>query len=99
MAELTDAEEGQRPVVALRVTSALDGREHLVAEHLITITNAGRYVGLCGRQVWAAALICPPGPPCSGCLAVRHSQQLGARRNRRTPRRGLWTRLTGRRNR
>lgn len=93
MTELTGTADDQR---VLPVTSARDGLEHLVAEHLMTIGTAGRYPGLCGCQVWAAALVCPPGPPCPGCLAVRGTSVRGGRqRNQRTHRRGRWTRLTG----
>ncbi len=93
MAELIGADDDQRPVVVLRVTSAHDGLEHLVPEHLMTIANAGRYTGLCGRRVWAAVLTCPPGPLCSGCLAVNKTHESSGRRNRRTSRRGVCARL------
>jgi hypothetical protein len=93
MTELTGADDGQRRVVVLPVTSAHDGLEHLVAEDMMTIGNAGRYTGLCGRRVLAAALACPAGPPCSSCIAVRDTFVFGDRRNRRTHRHGLWTRL------
>ncbi|MGH3930780.1 MAG: hypothetical protein ACRDTF_12465, partial [Pseudonocardiaceae bacterium] len=93
MVELTGADDDQRPVVVLRVTSAHDGLEHLVPEHLMTIANAGRYTGLCGRRVWAAVLTCPAGPPCPGCLAVRQVPEPDGRRNRRTNRRGVCARL------
>lgn len=95
MAELTGADDDQRPEVVLPVTSAHDGLEHLVAEHMMTIGNAGRYTGLCGRRVWAAVLACPPGPPCPGCIAVRYAHQLGHRGNRRTNRHRMCTGLTG----
>ena len=94
MTELSGADDDQQRGVVLPVTSAHDGLEHLVAEHLMTIGNAGRYTGLCGRRVWAAVLACPPGPPCPGCIAVRHAHQSRRRPNRRTGRRGMWTRLT-----
>lgn len=90
MTELTGTDDDQRRVVVLPVTSAHDGLEHLVAEDMMTIGNAGRYTGLCGRRVWAAVRACPAGPPCPGCIAVRDTSVLGGRRNRR----GMWTRLT-----
>ncbi len=78
MAELTGADDDQRRVVVLPLTSALDGLEHLVAEHLMTISNVGRYPGLCGGRVWAAVRACPAGPPCPGCIAVRDTSVLVA---------------------
>jgi hypothetical protein len=90
MTELPGTDDDQRRVVVLPVTSAHDGLEHLVAEHMMTIGSAGRYPGLCGRRVWAAALACPAGPPCPRCTAVRDTSVLSARRTRRR----IWTRLT-----
>lgn len=95
MAELSDPDDDQQRVLVLPVTSAHDGLEHLVDEHMMTIGNAGRYTGLCGRRVWAAVLACPPGPPCPSCLSARHAHQPGGRRKRQTGRSGVWTRLTG----
>lgn len=95
MAELTGADDDQQWVMVLPVTSAHDGLEHLVAEDMMIIGSAGRYTGLCGRRVWAAALACPAGPPCPSCITVRDTSVLGGRRNRRRHRRGMWARLTG----
>lgn len=95
MAELTGADDESRRGLVLPVTSAHDGLEHLVAEDMMTIGNAGRYTGLCGRRVWAAVLACPPGPPCPGCIAVRYARLPGRRRNHRTGRHRMWPRLTG----
>lgn len=53
------------------VTSVRDGREHLVTDDAIEAGQAGRYVALCGYRMLAAALSCPPGPPCSACAAIR----------------------------
>lgn len=88
-------DDDQQRGVVLPVTSAHDGLEHLVAEEMMTIGNAGRYTGLCGRRVWAAVLACPPGPPCRGCIVVHHAHELGRQRKHRMGRRGVWTRLTG----
>ncbi len=55
----------------LRVICARDGREHLVNDTQMDAGHAGSRVALCGHQVQPAILICPPGPPCSGCTAVR----------------------------
>lgn len=95
---MTEADDDHhRPAVlpgaVLPVTSARDGREHLVAEHLMTIGSAGRYPALCGHRVWAAVLACPSGPPCRDCLAVRNPRSSGHRRQRRTNRRRVWNRF------
>lgn len=98
MADLAGAGD-ERPVrrgVALPVTSARDGLEHLVADESMTPENAGRYVALCGRTVWAAALACPAGKPCSACIAVRRLAVVDGRRRERTDRHGMWARLTTR---
>ena len=92
---MTGAGANRRSPV-LRVTSVRDGREHLVADHLMTVGSAGRYPALCGHRVWAAILACPSGPPCEDCLTVRHSHMsvaTGRRRHRRSHQRRLWTRL------
>lgn len=54
------------------VTCTDDGRDHLVADEAMAAGNAGagRFWALCGHRVWPALLICPPGPPCPGCVAV-----------------------------
>lgn len=74
---------------ALRVTSARDGREHLVTQEAMTPGSAGRYPALCGRQVWAAALTCPVGPPCRDCFAVGTAYAAGRRRHRQRQT-GVW---------
>lgn len=79
---------------AVPVTSAGDGFEHLVAEATMTPGNAGSYVAVCGRRMWAAALACPAGPRCSDCLAVTHADPAGRARHRRRDRSGVWARLT-----
>jgi len=56
---------------ALRVTCTRDGREHLVSDTETGAEHAGRRVALCGHEMLAAGLVWPPGPPCSGCIAVR----------------------------
>lgn len=89
---MTGANDDHHPVV-LPVTSARDGREHLVAEHLMTIGSAGRYPALCGHRVWATALACPSGPPCRACLAVRNPRSSGRRRHRRTSQLRVWNRF------
>ena len=59
------------------MTCAADGHDHLVADdaHAAgTAAATGRYAALCGHQVAAAPLVCPPGPPCPRCVVhVRHS--------------------------
>lgn len=87
MADLTGAwiEHPSRWSVALPVTSARDGLEHLVADEAMT-GNAGRYVALCGRAVWAASLACPAGRSCQSCVAA-HTSDAASRR--RYPA-GLW---------
>lgn len=78
--------------VAVPVTSTRDGFEHLVADgDGMTPGSAGRYVALCGRAVWAAALVCPPGPRCRACVAVCTPEPASVRRHRREQRsRLLW---------
>jgi hypothetical protein len=55
----------------LRVTCARDGREHLVSDTEMDAGHPGRWVALCGHEVLSGVLVWPPGPPCSGCIAVR----------------------------
>jgi hypothetical protein len=76
------------------VTSVRDGFEHLVAEAAMTRRNAGRYVALCGRAVWATALVRPPGPPCPACFPVRKTVPARGRHRRRANQRGAWARMT-----
>lgn len=56
------------------VTCAQDGRDHLVSDEAMAAGlsggHTGRYVALCGHRVSAAVLACPPGPPCSRCVAL-----------------------------
>lgn len=82
---------------AVRVTSALDGLEHLVAEEAMAPGNAGRYVALCGCDVWAAALAAPAGTRCSVCVARHNADAADGPRHRRPSRRGAWARLVGQR--
>lgn len=98
MAGMTGAGDERRAwrIFAVPVTSTRDGFEHLVADTEMAPGSAGRYVALCGRSVWAAALVCPPGPRCPACIAVRNAAPAGGRRHRRTDRRRVWTRLTAR---
>ena len=56
---------------ALRVTSAGDGREHLVSGAEMDAGYTGLRVALCEHEVLPAVLVCPPGPPRSDCIAVR----------------------------
>lgn len=96
MAGMTGAGDAHRAgrTVVVRVTSAGDGFEHLVADAAMTLGSAGCFVALCGRAVLAAALICPPGPRCPACIAVRNAVPAGRQRHRRTDRRGTWARLS-----
>lgn len=98
MTELMGAGDEGRAwrTIAFPVTSTGDGFEHLVADTEMTPGSAGRYVALCGRSVWAAALACPPGPRCPACITMHNTVQGGRQRHRRTDRRGVWARLTGR---
>lgn len=82
-------ERPTRRAVAVTVTCARDGREHVVADEAMTPGNAGRYLALCGWPVWTAALVCPPGPRCSACVAVR-AADLGSARRRRRRGFGVW---------
>ena len=61
----------------LPVTCGRDGREHLVADEAMDAGYAGRYVALCGYDLLAVALAFPPGPRCSGCVAVREGRTGG----------------------
>lgn len=98
MAELMGAGDDcrGRRTIAVPVTSARDGLEHLVADEAMTLGSTGRYVALCGRSVWAAAWACPPGPECPACVTVRNAVQVGRQRHHRTRQRGVWTSLTAR---
>lgn len=96
MAELMDAEDKQRVwrTITVAVTSVRDGFEHLVDDAVMTPGSAGRYVALCGHEVQAAALVCPPGPRCEACVAVRNAVLADGQRHRRADQRGIWARLT-----
>ncbi len=94
MSGVGDARRSWR-TVAVPVTSALDGFEHLVADAVIVSSNAGHYVALCGRDVRAAALAAPPGPRCPACVAVHNVYTSDGPRHRRLTRSGAWARLTG----
>lgn len=98
MTDLTGTGGGRRAwrTFAFPVTSVRDGFEHLVDDATMTPGSAGRYVALCGCGVWAAALVCPPGPRCPACTAIRDSVPLGRQRHRRTDQRGVWARLIAR---
>lgn len=85
-----------RRTCVVSVTSAGDGLEHLVADAEMTPGNAGRYVTLCLRTMWAAALVCPPGPRCSACIAVHNADAADKPQHRRTGQRGVWAWLTAR---
>lgn len=89
-----DARRSRR-TVAVPVTSARDGFEHLVTEDEIAPSNASRYTALCRRDVWAAALAAPPGPRCPACITVRNADTSDGPRHRRATRSGAWARLTG----
>ena len=95
MAALTEAHDRHpaRHTVALPVTSARDGLEHLVVDEAITPGNSGYCVAFCGRAVWAAALVCPPGPQCPACIAVRDADAGSKRRRHRQRLPVWWTRL------
>lgn len=71
------------------VTSVRDGLEHLVADEEMAPGSAGHYVALCGRGVSAAALACPPGPPCPACLTARISHAASERQRHRQHRPGI----------
>lgn len=77
--------------VAVPVTSARDSVEHLVHEEAMAPGNAGRCVALCGHAVLAAALVCPPGPRCPSCTAVRNADPVSERR----PHRQHWSGVRG----
>ncbi|MGH3815520.1 MAG: hypothetical protein ACRDUV_24230 [Pseudonocardiaceae bacterium] len=96
MAGMTGGRNGRRGLrtVAVPVTSARDGFEHLVADAAMTPGSAGRYVSLCGRSVWAAALACPPGPRCPACVAARTPDPAMQRRRHRQRRPGVWAWLS-----
>ncbi|HKR49589.1 MAG TPA: hypothetical protein VJT72_08405 [Pseudonocardiaceae bacterium] len=98
ISDLIGTEDGHRAwrTITVLVTSVRDGFEHLVDDAAMTAENAGRYVALCGHAVQAAALVCPPGPPCQTCAAVRNAVAAGGRRHRRTDQHGMWARLTAR---
>ncbi|MFN2496990.1 MAG: hypothetical protein ABR608_13955 [Pseudonocardiaceae bacterium] len=55
MTEPIDPDGTQHPGRVLRVSCGRDGREHLVAETVMTPHSAGHYPALCGHPVWAAA--------------------------------------------
>lgn len=81
----------RRRVIALPLTSAPDGYEHLIAEDAMTAGKTGCFATLCGQTVWAAALACPPGPGCRACIAVRDTDAADGLRHRRTKQRKRWT--------
>ena len=108
MATNTDAESVRPQSVVttgvgcrvLPVTCGRDGREHLVADEAMDAGYAGRYVALCGYDLLAVALVFPPGPRCSGCVAVREGRTGGRSpagrresRHRRTNQSGMLAQL------
>lgn len=92
MADLIGGGDGclVKQAVALPVTSVRDSLEHLVADEAMTPGNAGHYIALCGRDVSAAALACPAGPPCPACVTARTSDAANQRRRHRQDRPGIW---------
>jgi hypothetical protein len=79
-----------RRVVALPLTRARDGYEHLIDGDAVTSGVGGRFTTLCGRAVWAAALACPPGPLCRACIAARDADATVWLQRRRKDRRKIW---------
>ncbi|MGH4008423.1 MAG: hypothetical protein ACRDTH_09780 [Pseudonocardiaceae bacterium] len=66
---------GHKPATArvISVTCAEDGKEHMVTDEQMVVGRAarsGRYMGLCGHLVRAAAMVCPPGRSCPGCAVA-----------------------------
>lgn len=96
MAQSTRGVTATCVAVVFPVTSVRDGLEHLVTDEAMTIGNPDRYLALCGHRVLAAALVCPPGPPCPTCVAVRSADAAGDRRHRRTAWSRVWARLADR---
>lgn len=98
MAGITGVGDERRSwrTVAVPVTSALDGLEHLVANAAMAPGTAGRYVALCEHRLWAAALSCPPGRRCPACVAVYNGGDVAdGPRHRRSNRCAPWARLIG----
>ena len=89
---MTDFKDARPVWRTVDVTSARDRVEHLVLEEAMTPRSAGCYVAVCGHQVQAAALACPPGLRCPVCLAVRDANARDQRRRhrRRPPGRWAW---------
>lgn len=91
--DMTDQTAGDphptRRVIALPLTSARDGYEHLVDGDAMMAGKAGRFTTLCGRAVWAAALASPPGPQCRACTAVRDADAMVALQHRGVDQRGV----------
>ncbi|MDQ4031021.1 MAG: hypothetical protein M3332_01615 [Actinomycetota bacterium] len=72
------------------VTSAVDGRAHLLSQQAATeglVAGHGEYTALCGRRVLAAALATPPGPTCLDCETALHraTTTTGTSHRRRGP--------------
>lgn len=70
---------GHEPTRArvIQVTCGDDGQEHVVTDEQMAIGRAarsGRYMGLCGHLVRAAAMVCPPGRSCPRCAEVAGAQ-------------------------
>ncbi|MCA1703016.1 MAG: hypothetical protein LC808_06975 [Actinobacteria bacterium] len=76
-----------RPVSsAIAVTCAKDRRCHRVTDEALAAARAaprGRPTALCGHQVLATALVCPPGPDCQGCAAAATPRRTDRGRHRR----------------
>lgn len=93
MADVTGARNERPARRAVPVTSARDGFEHLVADEAMASGTGGHYPALCGRVVWAAALVCPPGPRCPACVAACTPDPSRQQRLHRQRRPGVWTLL------
>lgn len=83
MADLTTPDGEQWQPQMLAVTSARDGREHLIAEEVLAADSAGQYPAVCGRTVWANSMAYPAGPPCSECATVQAAYATSPSSNRR----------------
>jgi len=78
-----DARRRQRQLIWM--TCALDHLEHaLTWDNAALGTAHGRYLAICGHEVFARPLTCPPGPRCPHCFNSDPIDQA-------TP--GIWARL------
>lgn len=68
------------------MTCVLDGLEHAITDEVEVGVGPGRYGAVCGREVIARPLVCPPGRRCKNCHTAIDARVSRPQRNVRQPR-------------